>query len=63
MIYVICANNSLVEATNNELKAKKRLKVLQKIGFKEFVAHGNENSFDTYTKRIYWHIHDIKEVG
>lgn len=64
MIYVICANDSLEEATKDEFLAKKRMKVLQKKHYKQSVnMYGVKLSFEDYTRRVYWHIHEVKEVA
>lgn len=63
MIYVICANDSLEEATTDKKKAERRLKELQKELYQRAVeVHGRDSSWDDYIARVYWHLHEVKEV-
>lgn len=63
MIYVICANDSLEEATKDKDKAMKRMLELKREHHKQAVdTYGQRLSLEDYTRRVYWHIHEVKEV-
>ena len=63
MIYVICANDSLEEATKEKDIAEKRLERLAKEHYQETVRnYRSRQSYLEYRGHIYWHIHEVKEV-
>jgi len=62
MIYVICCNDSLEEATTNKAKAERRMKAMQRDHYEIAKRQGYYSSFETYCHQVYWHIHYVKEV-
>ena len=64
MIYVICANDSLEEASFNDLPATKaRLEELAAKHYAQTLAYGSRQTYLEYRKQVYWHIHEVKEIG
>lgn len=62
MIYVICANDSLEEATKNKRKVERRLENLAVLDYVAKINnYGSRQTYKEYRKQIYWHIHKVKE--